>query len=89
MTNTYEKLEISEGTVDFIADVCREIYGLKWMHVESLLDDIEGEGLSGEEYDIIKSLADNARQIHTYWKNKKYDIIANELESLIDGVSVR
>ena len=41
MVNTYEKLELSEETVGFIADVCRENYNLGWDNIEGLFDGFE------------------------------------------------
>lgn len=87
MTNTYEKLEISEETVDFIADVCRENYELKWDDIEGLFDSFVDRELDAKQLDIVNSLICDARRIHRRIKGSVgYDRIVDELEMLVgDG----
>lgn len=80
MENTYEKLELSEETVDFIADVCRENYNLGWDNIEGLFDGFENMELDTKQLDVVRSLICDARRIHTCVKGAiGYDGIADEL----------
>ena len=89
MTATYEKLRLSEGTVDFIMDVCRENYNLGWKHIESLFDGFENRELDIKQLDIVRSLICDAKRIHKYVKCAiGYDRIVDELEILVSGCEV-
>lgn len=84
MTNTYEKLKLSEETVDFIADVCRENYNLEWRYIEGLFDGFENRELDVKQLDIVQSLICDAKRIHMYVKGSVgYDEIADELGKLV------
>ena len=85
MANTYEKLELSDETVDFIVDVCRENYELEWNDIESLFDGFEGRELDDGQLDVVRSLICDAKRIHTCVKGAiGYDRIVDELEILVD-----
>lgn len=89
MKNTYEEIRLSDRLQDYIIDICSELYKMGYIDIMMLFDGLMiRRCLNGEQLDVVKGLAENARLAYEYCLDEKYDKIADELDRVIVGIDV-